>query len=78
MNKEWLIQTPFSERLCEGFSEALVAYLWERMENWVESGSWLSVCGHYIEDGLHCPDCGEEPPWGCPCDICETAQEKRP
>ncbi|KPL06997.1 hypothetical protein AMJ85_09895 [candidate division BRC1 bacterium SM23_51] len=29
---------------------------------------WLCGCGNWIDDGLHCPNCGCEPPWGCPCD----------
>lgn len=33
---------------------------------------WLCRCGHYIEDGIHCPKCGSEPPWGCPCDLCDS------
>ena len=35
---------------------------------------WISVCGHYIEDGFHCPFCGQEPPWGCPCFQCEEPE----
>ena len=30
---------------------------------------WLCDCGAFIEDGLHCPRCGAEPPWGCPCEL---------
>lgn len=33
--------------------------------------SWLCICGRFIEDGCHCPDCGREPPWGCPCSQCQ-------
>jgi hypothetical protein len=32
---------------------------------------WLCSCGNYIEDGLHCPRCRREPPWGCPCAFCQ-------
>jgi hypothetical protein len=32
---------------------------------------WLCVCGKWVEDGLHCPQCKAEPPWGCPCDWCQ-------
>lgn len=32
---------------------------------------WLCNCGNFIENGLHCPSCGAEPPWGCPCEGCE-------
>ena len=31
------------------------------------SQAWLCNCGDYIEDGLHCPICGHEPPWDCDC-----------
>jgi len=37
--------------------------------------SWLSVCGEFIEDGLHCGRCGQEPPWGCPCSDCQGGHE---
>lgn len=33
--------------------------------------AWLCNCGNYIEDGLHCEDCGASPPWGCPCSGCQ-------
>ena len=36
---------------------------------------WLCNCGNYIEDGLHCPLCGHEPPWGCPCDGCQGYED---
>lgn len=36
-----------------------------------DSQSWLCDCGAYIEDGMHCRNCGREPPWGCPCERCQ-------
>lgn len=32
---------------------------------------WLCDCGNFIENGLHCPACGREPPWGCDCTACD-------
>ena len=37
-----------------------------------ESQWWLCNCGHFITDGLHCPKCGAEPSWGCPCSQCQN------
>jgi len=38
---------------------------------WREEDCWACPCGNYIEDGLHCRECGREPPWGCPCEMCQ-------
>lgn len=37
--------------------------------DWIleRDNSWLCVCGEFITDGCHCPGCGHEPAWGCPC-----------
>jgi len=35
--------------------------------------AWLCHCGNYVEDGLHCDLCGAEPPWGYPCEGCQSA-----
>lgn len=32
---------------------------------------WLCSCGHYEESGLHCTQCGAQPPWGCGCSDCQ-------
>lgn len=37
--------------------------------------AWLCVCGKFITDGCHCPDCGAEPPWGCPCSECQMPED---
>jgi hypothetical protein len=42
------------------------------------SECWLCDCGQYIEDGCHCPHCGAEPPWGCPCDWCQGERYEEP
>lgn len=34
---------------------------------------WLCICGHWQDDDFHCSVCGGEPPWGCPCDMCQSA-----
>ncbi len=36
-----------------------------------EDSGWLCNCGNWIDDSYHCPLCGAEPPWGCPCGGCE-------
>lgn len=36
---------------------------------------WLCDCGHYITDGMHCPLCRREPPWGCPGECCQGGGE---
>lgn len=33
--------------------------------------AWVCNCGDFITDGCHCPSCGAEPPWGCPCSWCQ-------
>lgn len=33
---------------------------------------WICACGDYTEDGSHCLTCGRQPPWGCPCDGCQS------
>ena len=40
-----------------------------------DENAWLCDCGNYITDGCHCPLCGREPPWGCPCDDCQNPDE---
>lgn len=35
---------------------------------------WLCECGNFIENGLHCPRCLCEPPWGCPCEGCQNPE----
>lgn len=40
-----------------------------------ESDAWLCDCGHYQDDGLHCDVCGREPPWGCPCEACQSPDD---
>ena len=40
-----------------------------------EELSWLCVCGHYIETGLCCSRCGNEPPWGCECSACQSDED---
>lgn len=40
--------------------------------------SWYCNCGYYSEDGFHCPICRAEPPWGCPCSMCESPDEYDP
>jgi hypothetical protein len=37
------------------------------------SGEWMSSCGVYVTDGLHCPKCLEEPPEGCGCGYCDES-----
>lgn len=32
-----------------------------------DAQKWICVCGHYEESGLHCSNCGHQPPWGCDC-----------
>lgn len=44
----------------------------QRIADEENADCWLCDCGNYIEDGLHCQLCGLEPPWGCPCDGCQT------
>lgn len=39
------------------------------------SQHWLCMCGNYIEDGLHCDECGGEPPWGCDCSMHDAEDE---
>lgn len=39
-----------------------------------DSECWLCNCGHFVEDGFHCPYCGAEPPWGCPCSECQSPE----
>jgi hypothetical protein len=39
---------------------------------------WECPCGNYIEDGMHCPDCGKQPPWGCPCEQCQSPNKDEP
>jgi hypothetical protein len=34
---------------------------------------WMCSCGNFVEDGMHCDICGCEPPWGCPCEGCQSA-----
>jgi hypothetical protein len=41
-----------------------------------EQNGWLCQCGNWIEDGLHCPMCGMEPPWGCGCSYCEDRDDE--
>lgn len=43
-------------------------------DEYIESDCWLCACGNYIEDGLHCGLCGAEPPWGCPCSVCQEGE----
>ncbi len=31
-------------------------------------------CGHFIENGLHCPYCGAEPPLDCPSLDCKNPE----
>jgi hypothetical protein len=38
----------------------------------LEEDSWLCICGYLIENGMHCPNCRNEPPWGCPCSECQN------
>lgn len=33
--------------------------------------AWLCWCGNYEESGLHCSCCGNQPPWGCDCALCD-------
>jgi len=35
-----------------------------------EDQNWVCSCGRNMTEGVHCSDCGKEPPWGCPCDKC--------
>jgi hypothetical protein len=37
---------------------------------------WLCQCGHWEESGLHCENCGNEPPWGCDCSFCNERGRK--
>lgn len=37
---------------------------------------WTCACGSEIDDGLHCDECGAEPPWGCPCGWCQDRAER--
>jgi len=39
------------------------------------SDHWLCECGNYITNGCHCPRCGREPPWGCPCSQCQDPDD---
>lgn len=41
-----------------------------------EPTNWICNCGAYIENAFHCPSCGAEPPWGCPCESCESVDEE--
>lgn len=43
-------------------------------EEYDDAECWLCSCGNYIEDGCHC-ECGEEPPWGCPCSFCQGGDD---
>ena len=36
---------------------------------------WLCLCGHWEETDLHCSSCGNEPPWGCDCDVCNEDRD---
>lgn len=46
--------------------------LFEIFDDETQDELWCcSVCGGLIEDGYHCPNCGTEPPWGCPCSDCQ-------
>ena len=38
----------------------------------MSEAAWLCSCGSVSEDGYHCESCGDEGPWGCPCEECET------
>lgn len=40
------------------------------------SEDWLCRAGHRHEDGLHCATTGEEPPWGCPCAMCQNGDDE--
>lgn len=40
-----------------------------------EDFCWLCTCGNYQEDGFHCDVCGNEPPWGCDCSMCNDSDE---
>jgi hypothetical protein len=41
-----------------------------------ERDAWLSVCGEFITNGLHCPKCRQEPPCGCPCSFCQDGEDE--
>lgn len=36
-----------------------------------EDQGWLSTCGQWNNDQIHCSNCGEQPPAGCPCSGCQ-------
>lgn len=40
------------------------------------SEAWLCACGH-VHDGLHCPETGQQPPWGCPCSVCQDGEPEQ-
>lgn len=45
-------------------------------DDYDESECWLCPCGNYITNGLHCPNDGIEPPWGCPCSTCQNGDDE--
>lgn len=45
------------------------------LEKEKDCDEWLCACGHYQEDAFHCDCCGAEPPWGCPCETCQSPDE---
>jgi hypothetical protein len=47
-------------------------------DDYDDTECWLCVCGNYITNGLHCPVCGLEPPWGCPCSECQNPDDYDP
>jgi hypothetical protein len=48
----------------------------EQAADMEETAAWLCNCGHYQEDGLHCSNCGAEPPWGCDCSFCDDVRSR--
>lgn len=37
--------------------------------------AWMCRCGHWEESCLHCSVCGSQPPWGCPCELCQYSDD---